>query len=46
MLNPFKQPELIKAEIFTELPEKYTETKITVWSNPNRKGGSKSNSIS
>ena len=38
MLNPFNQPELIKAEIFTELPEKYRDTKQTAWSNPNRQG--------
>ena len=38
MLNPFNQPELIKAEVFTELPEKYRDTKQTAWSNPNRQG--------
>ena len=29
MLNPFNQPELIKAEVFTELPEKYRDTRQT-----------------
>ena len=38
MLNPFNQPELIKAEVFTELPEKYRDTRQTAWSNPNRQG--------
>jgi gluconolactonase len=39
MLNPFKQPELIKAETFTSLPAKFRNRTRTTWSDPNRQGG-------
>jgi gluconolactonase len=38
MLNPFKQPELIKAQIFMSLPQKFRRKTRTTWSDPNRQG--------
>src|SRR4029453_8061531 len=38
MLNPFKQPELIKAEVFTSLPKQFRHRSRTAWSDPNRQG--------
>ena len=38
MLNPFGQPELIKAEVFTSLPAKFRARGRTAWSDPNRQG--------
>jgi gluconolactonase len=38
MLNPFKQPELIKAELFTSMPKKFRIKGPTAWSAPNRQG--------
>ncbi len=38
MLNPFKQPDLIKAEVFTELPGSFRDRRRTAWSDPNRQG--------
>ena len=37
MLNPFNQPELIKAEVFMSY-QKIQDTRQTAWSNPNRQG--------
>ena len=39
MLNPFKQPELIKAETFMSMPGKFRAKGHTAWSDPNRQGG-------
>lgn len=39
MLNPFKQPELIKAETFMSMPGKFRAKGRTAWSDPNRQGG-------
>ena len=36
MLNPFKQLELIKAEVFTSLPTQFRHRRRTAWSDPNR----------
>ena len=36
MFNPFKQLELIKAEIFTSMPAKFRKKGRTEWSDPNR----------
>lgn len=38
MFNPFKQPELIKAEVFTSMPKKFRKKGRTAWSDPNRQG--------
>ena len=38
MLNPFKQPELIKAETFMSMPAKFRVKRRTTWSDPNRQG--------
>jgi gluconolactonase len=38
MWNPFKQPELIKAEVFMSMPAKFREKRRTRWSDPNRQG--------
>ncbi len=38
MLNPFKQPELIKAETFMSLPEKFRNKGRTKWADANRQG--------
>ena len=38
MLNPFQQPELIKAELFMSLPKKFRDRRRTAWSDPNRQG--------
>jgi gluconolactonase len=38
MFNPFKQLELIKAELFTSLPPKFRNKSRTAWSDPNRQG--------
>jgi gluconolactonase len=38
MLNPFKPPELIKAEAATSLPRKFRQKRRTAWSDPNRQG--------
>jgi gluconolactonase len=38
MLNPFKQPELIKAERFMSMPKKFRDRRRTAWSDPNRQG--------
>ena len=38
MLNPFKQPELIKAETFMSMPGKFRAKGRTAWSDPNRQG--------
>ena len=37
MLNPFKSLELIKAEVFTSMPQQFRKER-TAWSNPNRQG--------
>ena len=36
MFNPFKQLELIKAEVFTSMPGKFRRKGRTKWSDPNR----------
>ena len=36
MFNPFKQLELIKAEVFTSMPSKFRKKGHTKWSDPNR----------
>lgn len=36
MFNPFKQLELIKAEVFTSMPAKFRKKGRTRWSDPNR----------
>ena len=36
MLNPFKQLELIKAEVWTSMPGKFRKKGNTKWSDPNR----------
>jgi gluconolactonase len=36
MFNPFKQLELIKAEVFTSMPAKFRSKSRTGWSDPNR----------
>lgn len=36
MFNPFKQLELIKAEVFTSMPAKFRNKSRTGWSDPNR----------
>jgi sugar lactone lactonase YvrE len=36
MLNPFKQPELIKAETFMSMPAKFRARARTKWSDHNR----------
>jgi gluconolactonase len=38
MLNPFKQPELIKAETFMSMPAKFRGKGRTRWSDANRQG--------
>jgi len=38
MLNPFKQPELIKAETLTSMPKQFRVKQRTTWSDPNRQG--------
>lgn len=38
MLNPFQQPELIKAELFMSMPKKFRDRRRTAWSDPNRQG--------
>ncbi len=38
MLNPFKQPELIRAESFASMPVKFRVKARTAWSDPNRQG--------
>ncbi len=38
MLNPFKQPELIKAEMFMSTPQKFRARGRTPWSDHNRQG--------
>ncbi len=38
MLNPFKQPELIKAETFMSMPKQFRTKRRTAWSDPNRQG--------
>jgi gluconolactonase len=38
MFNPFKQLELIKAEVFTSMPKKFRKKGRTAWSDPNRQG--------
>jgi gluconolactonase len=38
MLNPFRQPELIKAEVFASLPQRFRVKSRTSWSDPNRQG--------
>ena len=38
MFNPFKPPELIKAEVFTSLPTRFRNRSRTAWSDPNRQG--------
>jgi gluconolactonase len=38
MLNPFRTPELIKAETFTSMPKKFRVKRRTTWSDPNRQG--------
>lgn len=38
MLNPFKQPELIKAEPFMSMPAKFRTKRRTPWSDANRQG--------
>ena len=36
MFNPFKQPEIIKAEVFASMPKKFRKKGRTPWSDPNR----------
>ena len=36
MLNPFRQPELIKAEVLMSMPAKFRGRRRTEWSDPNR----------
>ena len=38
MLNPFRQPELIKAELFMSMPAKFRNKSRSAWSDPNRQG--------
>src|SRR2546427_5209680 len=38
MLNPFKQPELIKAQSFMSMPQKFRTKGRTTWSDHNRQG--------
>jgi gluconolactonase len=38
MLNPFKPPELIKAQTFMSMPQKFRRKSRTTWSDPNRQG--------
>jgi gluconolactonase len=38
MLNPFRQPELIKAEAFMSMPKQFRTKARTRWSDPNRQG--------
>ena len=38
MFNPFKQPELIKTEVFQSMPAKFRKKSRTSWSDPNRQG--------
>jgi gluconolactonase len=38
MLNPFAQPELIKAETFMSMPGKFRVRRRTAWSDANRQG--------
>jgi gluconolactonase len=38
MLNPFKPPELLKAETFMSMPAQFRARKRTAWSDPNRQG--------
>ena len=38
MINPFKQLEIIKTQVFTSLPPKYRRKGRTAWSDPNRQG--------
>src|SRR2546427_10082326 len=38
MLNPFRPPELIKAETFVSLPGKFRNKGRTTWSDHNRQG--------
>jgi gluconolactonase len=38
MLNPFKQPELIKADPLTSMPAKFRKKSRTAWSDANRQG--------
>jgi len=38
MLNPFRQPELIKAEVFVSMPATFRQKRRTAWSDPNRQG--------
>src|SRR5512134_4043582 len=38
MINPFKQLEIIKTEVFTSLPQKFRKKSRTAWSDPNRQG--------
>ncbi len=38
MLNPFKQLQLIKAEVFMSMPGKFRQKSRSAWSDPNRQG--------
>jgi gluconolactonase len=38
MLNPFRPPELIKAETFLSLPAKFRRKRRSAWADPNRQG--------
>src|SRR2546427_7413886 len=38
MFNPFKQLELIKAEVFASMPAKFRQKKRTEWAHHNRQG--------
>jgi gluconolactonase len=38
MLNPFRQPELIKAQTFMAMPQKFRRKTRTTWSDANRQG--------
>jgi gluconolactonase len=38
MLNPFKQPELIKANVFMRMPDTFRQPQRTAWSDANRQG--------
>jgi SMP-30/gluconolaconase/LRE-like protein len=38
VLNPFRQPELIKAAVFMSMPAEFRTKRRTAWSDPNRQG--------
>jgi len=38
MLSPFKQLQLIKAEVFMSMPGRFRQKTRSAWSDPNRQG--------